>query len=716
MGHARRAVYRHAQLARLFDPRSVAIIGASPRAGSFGERTLNALAHYGGRVHLVNARYDRIGDRPCHPSVAALPEVPDCAIIVAAREAVEPIVEECVAAGVGGAMIYASGYSETARPDRIAQQQRLGEIARASGMPIVGPNCIGMLNFKSRAGVTFMSIPRLPEPRGHAVGLVSQSGALGFSLAQAHERGASFSHLLTTGNSCDVDVADCIAFLAEDPACAAIACVFEGMPDPTRLLDAAEVARAADKPLVVYKLGTGEQGAAAAMSHTGSLAGSMAAYGAAFERADAILVEDFEALVETTAFFAKVPRRPTARGAAVVAVSGGSAIIAADRAEVHGVPLPQPNPAVCAVLESRIPEFGSARNPCDVTAQVANDPESLTACSEALLSDDAYGVLIYPQIYASELTHQRVAMLSDLSARCGKPVCIVWTTEWLEGPGSREAEEDPRVSLFRSTDCCFAALAAWHARDARRAAGPRRVVRRSPKAAAAQAAALLDAVPPGTALTEREAKRVLAAYGVPVVEERLVQSAEEAVAAASALGYPVALKVESPDLPHKTEAGVIRLGLKDEAELRAAYAAVMANAARVSPTPRVNGVLVQPMARPGVEVMVGARIDPVFGPLILVGLGGVLVELMRDASTALAPVTADEAQAMLRRLKGFAALQGFRGAPPADLDRLADIVCRLSEFAADQRDRIAELDVNPIICAGPNAVAVDALIVRTPRA
>lgn len=712
MSSARRAVYRHADLARLFDPRSVAIIGASPRPGSFGERTLKALAHYDGRIHLVNGRYTEIEGRPCHPSVAALPEAPDCAIIVAAREAVEPIVEECIAARVGGVMIYASGYSETGRPERIAQQKRLTELARTARMPIVGPNCIGMLNFRSRAGVTFMQIPRLPEPRPHAVGLVSQSGALGFSLAQAHERGASFSHLLTTGNSCDVDVADCIAFLAEDPACAAIACVFEGMPDPTRLLEAAEIAEAAGKPLLLYKLGTGEEGAAAAMSHTGSLAGSMAAYGAAFERAGAILVEDFEALVETASFFAKMPR-PTARGAAVVAVSGGSAIMAADRAEVHGVPLPQPAPEVRAVLEARIPEFGSPRNPCDVTAQVANDPESLTACAEALLRDDSYGVLIYPQIYASELSSQRVAMLSDLSRRMGKPVCIVWTTEWLEGPGSRAAEEDPRVALFRSTDRCFAALAAWHAREARRTAGPRKLVRRSAPEAAAQAAALLDAVAPGATLTEREAKRVLAAYGVPVVPERLARSVEEAVAAAAALGYPVAVKVESPDLPHKTEAGVIRLGLKDEAELRAAYAAVMANAERVAPPPRINGVLVQPMARPGVEVMVGGRMDPQFGPLVLVGLGGVLVELMRDSATALAPVTAEEARAMLRRLKGFRALQGFRGAPPADLDRLADIVCRLSELLADQRGRIAELDVNPIICAGAEAVAVDALIVRS---
>jgi len=710
MPSARRAIYRHGDLKRLFDPASIAIIGASARTGSFGERTQNALARFTGRLHLVNARYDRLGDLPCHPSVAALPEAPDCAIIVAARDAVQGIVEECASAGVGGVMIYASGYAELGQPDRIAQQQRLAETGRAARMPIVGPNCIGMVNFVSRAGVTFMVPPSMNPPLPHAVGIVSQSGALGFSLAQAVERGVSVSHLLTTGNSSDVDVADCVAFLAEDPHCAAIACVFEGMPDPTRFLDAAEVAWAANKPLVVFKLGTGEQGAAAAMSHTGSLAGSDAAYRAAFDRAGAILVEDFEALIETACFFAKAPA-PKAPGLAVVAVSGGAAIMAADRAEARGIPLPQPQPETRAVLESRIPEFGSARNPCDVTAQVANDPESLTACAEAMLAEPAYGALLYAQIYASDMAATRSATLGEIGARHGKPICIVWTAEHLEGPGARETEQNPRVGLFRSMDRCIATLAAWHAREARRAAGPRIAQRLSPASAARDAAALIAAAP-GRALTEREAKRVLAAYGIPVIPEHLSADEADALAAATRFGFPVALKVESPDLPHKTEAGVIRLTLKDEAELRAAYRDILANAQHHAPNAHINGVLVQPMAKPGVEVMVGARIDPLLGPLILVGLGGILVELMRDSATALAPVTRAEAADLFRRLKGFAALTGFRGAPAADLGNLAAIVARLSEFAADQHQLIVELDVNPIIVAGADATAVDALIVK----
>jgi acyl-CoA synthetase (NDP forming) len=710
MSATRRAVYRHAEMGRLFDPASIAVIGASPRPGSFADRTIQALKDYTGRLYLVNARYETIGERPCFPSVAALPEVPDCCIVVAAKDAVEEIATDCARAGVGGIMIYASGFAETGREADIAAQQRLAAIGREAGMRIVGPNCIGMLNFRTRAGVTFMIPPPMEAPLPHAIGIVSQSGALGFSLAQAVMRGVSVSHLLTTGNSSDVDVADCVSFLADDPNCAAIACVFEGMPEPLRFIQAAEVADRANKPLVVFKLGTGEAGAAAAMSHTGSLAGETAAYMAAFERGGAVVVKDFEALVETACFLAKAPP-PKARGVAVVAVSGGAAIMSADKAEAHGVPLPQPSPPVRKILESRIPDFGSARNPCDVTAQVANDPESLTACAGAMLGEEHYGALIYAQIYSTELSAKRPAELAAIAEKAGKPICVVWTTEWLEGFGSKEAEQNPRIGLFRSMDRCFAALAHWHARQARRAAGPRRYARLSRPEAAAEAAALIAAAQDRT-LTEREAKAVLAAYGVPVVPERLTQSEEEAVAAATGFGFPVAMKVESPDLPHKTEAGVIRLRLKDAAEVREAYRAVMANAKRHAPEARINGVLVQPMAKPGVEVMVGGRVDPLMGPLIVAGLGGVLVELMRDSALALAPVTPAEARAMFERLRGRAALEGFRGAPAADLDVLAGIVVRLSEFVADQRDRIAELDVNPLIVAGSEAVAVDALIVR----
>jgi len=707
----RRHVYRRDQLQRLFNQKSIAIIGASPNAASFGAKTLENCSNYTGRIYLVNAKYDKIGDMPCYPSVAALPESPDCALIAVGREFVEPIVDECIAAKVGGIMLYASGYAETGKPERIAQQSALTDRARASGIPIVGPNAMGGFNYLNGAVITFVGSMKHTAPVTRpAIGIVSQSGALSISLAQSIETGVSVSHILLAGNSCDVDVADCISFLADEPSCQAIACVFEGMPDPLRMLEAGEVARAANKPVVVYKIAVGERGAAAAVSHTGSLAGSNAVYRALFERAGMIVVENFEALMEAAAFFTKVPPLK-ARGVAVITASGGAGIMSADKAELHGVPMPQPCEEAHKVLVATIPEFGSPRNPCDVTAQIVASPEMTRICSEALLNDEQYGALVYNVGSATDKTPGNVETMGALAEKFGKLVCASWIGQWSDGPGSKEAARNPRVALFRSPDRCFAAIAAWHRRADRLAAGPRQLDRVSPATAAKQAAELIIHSPHKT-LTEREAKAVLALYGVPVVGERLVRDGSAAVSAAGILGFPVALKVESPDIPHKTEAGVIRLNLKSEADVRSAYDAILKNAATAAPNAKINGVLVQPMAPAGLEMMAGGRIDPQFGPIIVTGLGGVMVELMKDTALDLAPVNAGEARAMLDKLRGRSALDGFRNLPAVNVARLADIVVRLSEFAADQQELIAEFDVNPLICAGDRIVAVDALIAK----
>lgn len=710
MAAAHRSVYRHDDLHRVLNPRSIAVVGASPRPGSFGERLLDNLGGYVGRIHPINAKYERLGDRTCYPTLAALPEVPDCVAVTVPREAAEAVVLEAARIGAGGIILYASGYAETGKKERIAEQERLAAIATDQGIRILGPNCLGIANYQIGARITFAEYPAPRPPRRPAVGIASQSGALSQSLAQAIECGASVSHVFSAGNQCDVDVADLVAYLADDPHCDAIACAFEGLAQPQRLLEAAQLAWSAGKPLLVNKIAIGELGARAAVSHTGSLAGSNAAYRAAFERAGMIVIEDFESLMEAAAFFSKAPP-PKAKGVAVVATSGGAAIMAADKAEAYAIPLPQPSDPVRRVLEEHIPDFGSARNPCDVTAQVVNNPQSLWACGEALMSDEAYGAVVLPQPVAFDFHKPRIAALSEMSKRHGKITCNVLISAWLQGPGSMEAEFDPHVALFRSMDRCFATLAAWQDRERKRATGPRVLERISDQAAALQAAALLDGAS-GPTLTEREAKAVLAAYGVPVVTEKLVNTADEAMEAAALLGYPVALKVESPDLPHKTEAGVIRLNMRGKEEVSRAFAEVVTNARKVVPPARINGVLVQPMIPPGVEIVVGARIDPLFGPLIVAGLGGTLVELLKDTAVQLAPVTRSEAREMLERLKGAAILRGFRGSEPVDVEQLAGIICRLSELAADQHERIAELDVNPLICAGRRIVAVDALIAK----
>jgi acyl-CoA synthetase (NDP forming) len=707
-----RPLYRHADLRRLLAPRSVAVLGVSSNPASFGTKTLDNLAKYfDGPVYPVNAKYEELMGRRCYPSVSSLPEPPDCVVIAVPRDAVEACVEECASAGVGGVVIYASGYAETGIPERIALQHRLVEIAQRSGMRIMGPNCMGFLNMNAMVLAAFSSIMnnvRRPERPG--IALVSQSGAIGFGLAQSMESGANIAHVATAGNSSDVDIADEVAFMAEEPSCSAIACVFEGLPDPTRFIEAAGIAWEKGKPLVVCKLGVGEQGAAMALSHTGSLTGSHAAYMAAFERAGIIVVNDLTELLETAAFFSKASE-PAQAGVAVLTPSGGAAIAATDKAEAHGVPLPEPSPQARAVLARHIPEFGHVGNPSDVTAMVAVNQAAFIECCTALVADPQYGALVLPQTGASANVYPRLQPIAARAAEHGKIVCLIWICGWLEGPGYRECEQDPNIALFRSVDRCFATLASWQRYAQRRRRRDRAAPRLSAPGAAGEAARLIA----GSAdriVSESVAKSVLAAYGVEVVREKLAKSAGEAARAAAEFGFPVALKVESPDLPHKTEAGVIRLGLKDEAAVRSAFDTVMANARVAAPAGRIAGVLVQPMVPSGVEVMVGGRVDPQFGPLVVVGLGGVLVEVLGDTIAALAPVGAAAARAMLDRLDGRALLEGFRGSDPVDIGRLAETVARVSEFLADNASSVAELDINPLICAGDRIVAVDALIVR----
>jgi len=301
-------------------------------------------------------------------------------------------------------------------------------------------------------------------------------------------------------------------------------------------------------------------------------------------------------------------------------------------------------------------------------------------------------------------------MWGKLAAESGKPVVHAWISDWSEGPTSRELAAEPGVLLCRTMDRAFGHIAAWQRRADLRDAPPRQVAELASPAAKAEAAAMIAKAE--RTLTERESKSAFAAYGIPVVQEMLVHSAAEAAEKAVAMGLPAVLKVESPDLPHKTEAGVIRLNLKTADEVRGAYDAVMANAAKVSPPPRINGVLVQPMVPQGVEIMVGARVDPLFGPLIVVGLGGIFVELMKDSAVGLAPVTRTEALAMLGKLKGQAMLDGFRGMPAVDREALAEVICRVAQFISDHRATVAEIDVNPLICAGSRILAVDALIVK----
>ena len=708
-----RPLYHAADLKRLINPNVVAVVGASETRGSFGERTLSNMTAFTGKVFAINPKYQTLLSRPCVPSLAELPERPDCVVLCVARQMVEAMIEGAAAAGAGGVIVYASGFAETAKPDRVEAQQRLIEVAHRTGVRVVGPNCVGLANTRSGAGLNFMPDYAGMGHRRGPIGIVSQSGALGYTVLQGMERGIGFSHYLAAGNSCDVDVCDFISYLAEDDDTRAIVCLLEGVKDGGRFLAAARKARDAGKALIVYKTGNSETSSKAAMSHTGTMVGSVVAYQTAFEEAGAIAIDNLEAVLETASFFAKTKAPASGRGVGILSTSGGAAVICADKAEVHGVLLPGLEAKTASALHQVVPDFGSVANPSDLTAEVLKTSETFGFCLDAFLTDSSFSALVMPMIFAhASSSGARAPTIVEAAARTDRPLAVVWMNEWYQGPGSDILDADSKVCMFRSADRCFATLRAWfdwHEHRARREAP---AARRSPPSAEQAARAILaEARGRGAALSETDSKRILACYGIAIPKEILARDAEHAALASGQIGGRVAIKIVSPDILHKTEAGAVRLGLSAPEDVRSAAEDVLASATRYAPQARIDGISVQQMAAPGIEIVLGVKNDRQFGPLIAAGLGGIMVELLGDTAVRLAPVNDQAAHAMLASLKGHALLTGFRGKPGVDVDALVDTICRLSELAHDLRDVIDQIDVNPVIASTSGVMAADALIV-----
>jgi len=587
------------------------------------------------------------------------------------------------------------------------------ELAHRSGVRVVGPNCVGLANTRSGAGLNFMPDYAGMGHRRGPIGIVSQSGALGYTVLQGMQRGIGFSHYLAAGNSCDVDVCDFISYLAEDDDTKAIICLLEGVKDGNHFLEAARKARDAGKALIVYKTGNSETSSKAAMSHTGTMVGSAVAYRTAFEDSGAIAIDDLEAVLETASFFAKTGAPTCGRGVGILSTSGGAAVICADKAEAHGVELPALEAKTASALYEVVPDFGSVANPSDLTAEVLKTSETFGFCLDAFLNDSSFSALVMPMIFAhASSSGARAPTIVEAAARTGRPLAVVWMNEWYQGPGSDLLDADANVCMFRSADRCFATLRAWFdwhdGRDRRQPEANRR----SPVSATQAARAILfEARGRGPALCETDSKRILTCYGIAIPREIVAHDPEQAALAAGKIGGPVAVKIVSPDILHKTEAGGVRLGVSTPDDAREAARNILASAASYAPQARIDGISVQQMAPAGVEIVLGVKNDRQFGPLVAAGLGGIMVELLSDTAVRLAPVGDQTARAMLASLKGQALLTGFRGKPGVDVDGLVDTICRLSELAHDLKDVIDQIDVNPVI-AGPGGVmAADALIV-----
>jgi acetate---CoA ligase (ADP-forming) len=696
-----------ASIHKMLNPRSIAIVGATPRM-QYGGRMLAAAlkAKDRVRVYAVNPRYDEIMGVKSYASVTDLPEAPDVVGIVVPYDQVLDVLQESHRKGAASAIVISAGFAERGVNDRRDLQGELGKFASTSGMRISGPNCLGLANVKDDIWATSSS--RGADGLSGPIGLVCQSGATAFGpfLVRAVENGVGFSYIISTGNEADLDFSDFARYLVDDPDTRVIAGFVEGFKRADKFLEVAKLAAERGKPIVLIKIGRSELGARAARSHTAALTGEDARYDAIFAQYGVIRVQDYDELLEVAHLLAHTPK-PDVPGIAVVSHSGGISSLTADMCGQAGLDLPTLGDAARDGINGILKGFGWAANPADVTG-FANS-ESFPQIMQHMIDDPRMGTLVVASSGADTQAQQVISQRD----RTGKGVVFLWT-------GSRDAKaglaelKNARIPIFYTPDKLARGLQsrlAYHTwRERRLAAG----FATAPSRTAAQDGAIAQALGLRRAtLSESEGKRLLAAWGVSSAREVLTMSAEAAVEAAERLGFPVVLKVDSPDILHKTEAGVVRVNLRDATQVRTAYAEILASAQAYAAQAQIGGVSVQEMVRNGVEVIIGVSCDAQLGPVLLFGSGGVMVEVYNDVALRRCPITRSEAQAMIAEVKGAQLLRGFRGQPAADVEALEDTLVRVSNLAMHMEGHLTELDINPLMVlpAGQGVKAADALIV-----
>ncbi len=692
-------------LDRMLRPRSVAVVGASDDPGRIGGRPLSYLrrAGFAGPVYPVNPKRETVQGIASYSGIADLPEAVDAAIIALPAPLVPAAVQACADKGVGGAIIFSAGFAEVGA-EGAAVQADLAAIARGGGLRIMGPNCLGSYDSELGFFATFTATLEDGFPEPGVVGLASQSGAYGSHVSVlARNRGLKLRSWITTGNECDLAMPEALAWLIEDPRIKVVMAYAEGITDPGRLLAALDRARALGKAVVFMKVGTSEIGAAAVASHTASLAGSDRVYDAVLRQYGAYRARDTGELLDV-AYAAAGGVFPAHDGLGLTTISGGVGAQMADAAADFGLAVaPMPKDAEARIKE-RLP-FAVARNPVDFTGHFYNDKGLFAACLEAMLAEGGYAAVIaFLTSGAAAPGSLEPTLEAFAKARAEFPDRVL--VSCMVGPPEVVARYEAAGCLvFEDPTRAVRAVAAlrWFAR--------RFAVPRDP----GEAPGFEGPPLPAGALGEQQAKQILAAAGIAMVEDRLVTGPDEAVAAAEELGWPLVMKIASPDILHKTEAGGVRLGIAHEAGLRQAWTEILETVRVAAPGARIEGLLLSPQAPPGgIETILGVQRDPVFGPMVMLGLGGILVEVLGDVALRHAPFGPAEARAMIAELKGRALLDGARGRPPADQEALVGALVALSHFAASHGAAIESLDINPFLVLpdGQGALGLDAAIVR----
>lgn len=691
-----------------FNPGSIAILGASINPEKPGGRPLTALRErgYAGRVYPVNPRHGEIAGLKCYPSILEIPSAVDMAIIAVPSAFVPQAMRQCGEKGVKAAVVFSSGFAEMGSQGAALQEQ-VTRIARQKGVRILGPNCLGLINLKNGVMASFAGIVDAEPVTPRTLGFVTQSGVFGATIyLQALEKGVGFSSFVSVGNEADLEFADFVSHLLDDSETRVVGGYLEGARDGAKLRSVAAKALSMQKPLLIMKVGRSRAGSRAASSHTGSLAGDDQVYDAFFRQMGIIRIESLNDLTSFVTVF-RSGRRPAGKNVAILSGSGGAGVVMTDKCESLGLNVPELQGATRRLLEQYLPPFASSANPVDLTARAETDPALVGNCLRALAGDDDIHTVIVNVFLADRLAPQITRDVIDFYRSTDKTVVMIaWVARAAkEVPACLDRIREAGIPLLADGQEAVRAIAAlaWY-QD--KVTGPP-VAEPESFSPAPEAKDLLAVPKP---LTEYQAKRVLAAYGVPVTREGLAGSREEAVALARRIGYPVVLKVQSPQIAHKTEAGGVRLGLVDDDQVRAAYGEIVENARKHAPGAAIHGVLVQEMIDGGVEVIIGMTRDPVFGPVLMFGLGGIFVEALRDVSFRVAPLSRRDAEEMIKEIKGHRVLEGMRGLPPVDFEALTDVILKVSRLVTDHA--IQELDVNPLVVSPRGAVVVDALLVK----
>ena len=692
-------------ITKLLKPHKIAIVGASEKTGFGGDTCRNVMRYMAdGSCYFVNPRRGEVFGRKAYPSISDLPEPIDTVVICTPQSTVEDLLREAAAKGAGGAVVFASGYKEVGTEEGRAAQERLAALCRELDMALMGPNCAGFVNYVDMVyPFAFLSADR--DRRG-SVGMVSQSGQLCLSLMDSPSM--RFSYVISSGNCAVVEMEDYLDFLVDDPDTRVVALYLEGVKNPAKFVSALRKAALKRKPIVVLKAGRSEKGAKQAASHTGSLAGADRVFDALFAKFGVVRVNDLEELLYTAQMFSVLPRLPEKPAFASMNLSGGETGICADMGEAAGIEYPDFAPETLAKLREQLPGYASPANPLDMTASLSYDTELYAGAVRTVMSDPGVGMVLVGYTLLEEIADPAIEYMAPALERVSrepgaKPMAMlpfVGNTrnqkylDMLEGCGV--VMLPPPVYAFRILRYLADFIrydSADHNLDVAVPERPRGGARCS--------------------LGEHEGKLLARRFGLSVPAEEVARSEEEAAAAARRIGFPVVMKIDSPDILHKSDCGCVKVNVRDAAAAGEVYRQIVFNAQKHHPDARINGVLVQQTAQPGTEMIIGVASDPSFGPTVLVGLGGVFVEVFKDTALCLAPVSRAEAMSMAASLKGAKLLRGYRGAPALDMDGFVDAVLAVSDLAVHYKDTILEMDFNPVFLYEKGTCAVDAVVVSS---